>query len=147
MCIFIIFIELTSVLAAPEPSDELKFICTHAGGHLNDPNVAGEARGYVKPGEVIPNGRYSTCAPGFSRRGVRACVPPVPHPYPTCACLSLGSESFCNRECHGVASRLAQPCRLEYVNLLEVRQDMDLKPGSATYKLNNLGKILKPSRL
>lgn len=38
---------------------------------------------------------------------------------------------------------LAKSSCLEYMNLLKVRQDMGLKPGSATYKLNNLKKILK----
>lgn len=85
-----------------------------------------EARSYVQPREVNPSGHYSTHDRASPERGFE------PVFRPSCVHgLSLASTP------RVFAYFLAQSCCVEYMNLLEVRQDMGLKPGSDTYKLNN----------
>lgn len=85
----------------------------------------------MQPREVNPSGHYSTHDRASPERGFEpvfrpACV----HTFDLAHGLSLAGTPMV------FAYFLAQSCCVEYMNLLEVRQDMGLKPGSDTCKLN-----------
>lgn len=147
--IFIIFITFMPVLAAPNPAGKLKFIGKHT--HMDMSIIRMLLRRWARlwnQGSLFPIG--DTWPMHKLLVGDSTWV----HPVPTQCVCTLHLAHYFSSTWNGTdfAFFLVQFYYFEYIDKLEVTQDMGLKLGSSTYKFNNLGEsleqtILHPSTL